>query len=185
MQLTTDLVKQDIETIKESAINARGYIDKIFLHWSAGHYGQVYGDYHITIDYDGNIYFPDNCDDLTVRREHTWQRNSRSIGICVAGCFDACANSGYNLTMGSEPVTKSQIEVMALIVAYICKYADIDIKDVYTHCEIARIDGYGPYSGDPETRWDLWYLPDTDGTMKPGGDVIRGKAVWYMNNYYL
>ena len=49
-----------------------------------------------------------------------------------------------------------------------------------THEEAAMLDGYGPYSGDPETRWDLWYLPDSDGTMKSGGDVIRGKALWYL-----
>ena len=36
-------------------------------------------------------------------------------------------------------------------------------------------------SGDAETRWDLWYLRDSpgDGAMKPGGQVIRGKALWY------
>ena len=46
----------------------------------------------------------------------------------------------------------------------------------------ALADGYGPYSGDPETRWDLWYMRDSpgDGVMKPGGDVMRGKAQWYL-----
>ena len=57
----------------------------------------------------------------------------------------------------------------------------IDRWNVLTHCEAALIDGYGPYSGDAETRWDLWYLRDSpgDGLMKPGGQVIRGKALWY------
>ena len=57
----------------------------------------------------------------------------------------------------------------------------IDRWNVLTHCEAALIDGYGPYSGDAETRWDLWYLRDSpgDGAMKPGGQVIRGKALWY------
>lgn len=184
MELVTELIPQDIEEIKEMAKNARGQIDRIYLHWSAGHYGQVYDDYHITIDHDGRIYCPDNCHDLTVFREHTWRRNSNTIGLCVAGCYDACANSGYNLTMGSEPVTQAQIEVMAIVVACLCKYAGVSINDVYTHCEIARIDGYGPFSGDPSTRWDLWFLPDGN-DMKPGGDVIRGKAIWYLNNYKL
>lgn len=57
----------------------------------------------------------------------------------------------------------------------------VDRFTVLTHCEAALLDGYGPYSGDAETRWDLWYLRDSpgDGTMKPGGQVIRGKALWY------
>lgn len=56
-----------------------------------------------------------------------------------------------------------------------------------THCEAALIDGYGPYSGDAETRWDLWYLRDSpgDGAMKPGGQVIRGKALWYAKSSLL
>ncbi|WP_301961935.1 hypothetical protein [uncultured Phascolarctobacterium sp.] len=50
-----------------------------------------------------------------------------------------------------------------------------------THCEAALIDGYGPYSTDPQTRWDLWYIRDSpgDGVMRHGGLVLRGKALWY------
>ncbi|MDO5380212.1 MAG: hypothetical protein Q4E98_04995 [Acidaminococcaceae bacterium] len=52
------------------------------------------------------------------------------------------------------------------------------ISQIYLHWTAGR---YGPYSGDAETRWDLWYLRDSpvDGLMKPGGLVIRGKALWY------
>ena len=58
----------------------------------------------------------------------------------------------------------------------------IEPGTVLTHCEAALCDGYGPYSGDPQTRWDLWYMRDSpgDGTMKPGGQVLRGKALWYL-----
>lgn len=189
MQLSSELIPQTMETVAEMAEEAKGYIDRIYLHWTAGHYGQIYDDYHVSIDHDGRVYFPDNCADFTAFREHTYRRNSRAIGIAVCGCFDACANSGYNLTMGTEPVTPAQIETMSVMVATICKHAGIDINDVYTHCEIARIDGYGPFSGDPQTRWDLWFLPDGDRVtgykMVPGGDVIRGKAVWYNEHYDL
>jgi hypothetical protein len=51
-----------------------------------------------------------------------------------------------------------------------------------THAEAATLDGYGPGSGDPETRWDLWRLRDFDGIVKSGGDVLRGKANWYGEN---
>ena len=188
MQLANDLSPRSMQEIAEMAEDARGYVDRVYLHWTAGHYGQIYDDYHVSIDHDGRFYFPDEIADFTAYREHTWRRNSRSIGIAVCGCWDACANNGYNLTMGSEPVTQAQIETMAVMVGTICKHAGLDINnDVLTHCEIARRDGYGPYSGDPETRWDLWFLPDNaqQGRMIPGGDLIRGKAIYYMTNYNL
>ena len=50
-----------------------------------------------------------------------------------------------------------------------------------THCEAAFQDGYGPGDDDPEMRWDLWFLPDValHGELYPGGDLIRGKAIFY------
>ena len=32
---------------------ARGRITTIYLHWTAGHYSQVFDDYHLCIDQDG------------------------------------------------------------------------------------------------------------------------------------
>lgn len=98
-------------------------ISQIYLHWTAGRYGQLYDDYHFNID--------------------------------AAGKLVAALAQGLNIP--------------------------IDRWNILTHCETALIDGYGPYSGDAETRWDLWYLRDSpgDGAMKPGGQVIRGKALWY------
>ncbi|MBF1696751.1 MAG: N-acetylmuramoyl-L-alanine amidase, partial [Selenomonas sp.] len=29
---------------------------KLYLHWTAGHYGQFFADYHVQIDADGAIY---------------------------------------------------------------------------------------------------------------------------------
>lgn len=171
-----------IKTLQQMAEEARGWIDHIYLHWTAGHYGQFFSDYHINIDADGRIYVPER--DLTIKRNHTWQRNSRAVGIAICGCYDASANNGYNSNLGSEPPTDAQIEAMSLATAVICKYAGIPIDNVMTHCEAALEDGYGPYSGDPETRWDLWYLKDNcDGCIKPGGGVIRGKARWYTKYY--
>lgn len=180
MEYAENLKPLDLEEIKQAARDAHGCIDNVFLHWSADRYGRVYGEYHLSIDYDGRIYAPDNDLDLLKHRSHTWLRNSGSVGIALTGCYDAEANGGKDCEFGSQPPTPAQIEAMAIVVAIICKYAGVSIRDVYTHCEIASIDGYGPGSGDPETKWDLWYLPDFDDQMKPGGEVLRGKAVWYM-----
>ena len=32
---------------------AKGRISRIYLHWTAGHYGQAFADYHLNIDSDG------------------------------------------------------------------------------------------------------------------------------------
>ena len=167
--------------------------DTIYLHWTAGHYGQVYGDYHLSIDKDGRVYAPFNNLDFNAYRTHTYRRNSGAIAIALCGCYGGVANAGYNAFLGNEPVTKEQIESMAQTVATICSNnSNISLDtNVLTHCEIACRDGYGVpygawvdgvYQGDYDLRWDLWYLPDYDGKMRPGGDVIRGKARWYMNH---
>lgn len=161
---------------------ARGSIDRVYLHWTAGRYHEIYSDYHISIDSDGRIYVP--AADLTIRRSHTWKRNTGSVGIAVCACVDARANAGYDMTMGSQPVTEAQIEAMSVIVALFSRYGGIPVECCQTHCEAAYFDGYGPFSGDPETRWDLWYLPDSaaGGHLRGGGEVIRGKARWYLQH---
>lgn len=197
------------ETVLESDIismarEARYEIDRIYLHWTAGHYGQAYDDYHFNIDRDGAVH--KTCGSLTEKKAHTWRRNSRSIGISLECGWGASVSvpvgaweeqligvrSGRKrkrpllsaeVDYGPEEPTQQQVECMAKIVALLCLYLDIPITEdtVMTHAEAAVADGYGPCSGDPEIRWDLWFLPDpTIGSdLYPGGEVIRGKAAWY------
>lgn len=182
MQLAEDLTPITTEQLKEMAKNCNK--SEVYLHWTAGHYGHVYKDYHLSVDYDGQIYAPCNETDLNIYRSHTWLRNSNSIGVAICGCYKAVANHGKDADLGNEPVTQNQIETLAIICAILCKYGKIPLEDMLTHCEIALRDGYGPYQGDPDLRWDLWFLRDnSDGQMKNGGDVIRGKARWYLQNY--
>lgn len=180
MENASALKPYDMDELARCIQNARGYIEMAYLHWTAGRYHEIYDDYHISIDNDGRVYLPDN--DLTIKRNHTWHRNSNAVGIALCACLDAQANDGYNMDMGPYPVTAAQIEAMSYVVALMAKHGGVPIECCITHCEAAFFDKYGPYSGDPETRWDLWYLPDFDGKMKGGGDVIRGKARWYMNH---
>ena len=158
---------------------------KLYLHWSAGHYGQLFDDYHINIDRDGSIYVSTN--DLSVVKSHTYKRNTGAIGISLACCYKANTND-----LGPEPPTALQIEAMAQVIAVLAKALDltVDIYRVMTHAEAANnLDRLNPgyeYNGYPDgkygpgfscERWDLWFIP---GVAKgEGGNVLRGKAIWY------
>ena len=174
--------KVNLDELRDMAKAANGYTNKIYVHWTAGRYHQFFDDYHINVDADGSIYV--STEDLTEVLAHTWNRNSRAIGICMAGCYKAQANSGYNTDFGAYPPTQDQIDGVAQVVAVLCEELalSIDYDHVKTHCEAAEEDNYGPST--TCERWDLWYLPDTPLTeeLKPGGEVIRGKAAWWKKN---
>lgn len=180
------------EAIADAAAT-QGRETKVYLHWSAGHYGQFWSDYHVQIDKDGEIYVIANgeLDDVLAA---TWQRNSGSVSICILGCVGATTNN-----LGQESPTPLQIEGMAKAIAALCNglWLTIDKQRVMTHGEAAaNEDGIRPHPAyalwhdeihDGDTRWDLEYL----GTMESpkyfptaadgmrGGDVLRGKANWY------
>ena len=85
---------------------------------------------------------------------------------------------------GEEPPTQKQIEVMAKIVALLCRELCLPLAEdtVMTHCEMAFVDGYGPGDGDPDMRWDLWFLPEPNtlgGALYPGG-LLPGHALGLM-----
>jgi len=147
---------------------------KIYLHWSAGHYGQFYADYHLNIDADGSIYA--TSDDLSEVKAHTWRRNTGSIGIAMACCAGATSND-----LGDEPPTEMQIECLAQMITVLCSCMEIplDGAHVMTHAEAANLDDYGPDT--TWERWDLWFLKNGD-EPGSGGDIIRGKAAWYRDN---
>ncbi|MDD4599555.1 hypothetical protein SDC9_04072 [bioreactor metagenome] len=144
---------------------------KLYLHWTAGRYGQFYDDYHINIDADGSVYI--TADNLAEIKAHTWRRNTGAIGIALACCAGATSNS-----LGDEPPTDIQIECLAQVVAVLCTCMDIPLNGahVMTHAEAANLDDYGPDT--TWERWDLWFLKDGD-QPGSGGDIIRGKASWY------
>ena len=79
---------KDIETMAKTAFPAlwqeakqMGRDVKIYLHWTAGRYGQMYDDYHLNIDQDGSIWA--STDDFSETLAHTWHRNTASIGITL------------------------------------------------------------------------------------------------------
>lgn len=177
----------------QAAAEYVGRETKVYLHWSAGRYGQFWDDYHVQIDKDGNIYVigDGELDDVLAA---TWKRNSGSISISILGCLGATTGD-----LGQESPTPQQIEGMAQAIAALCNglWLTIDKQRVLTHGEAAaNEDGICPHPAyavwhddihDGDTRWDLEYLgtPESpcynpwaeDGTR--GGDVLRGKANWY------
>jgi hypothetical protein len=161
----------------------QGAKPKAYLHWTGGTHDPNWldeKDYHILITGDGRVFATE--DDLTTYKEHTWRRNTEGIGIAVCACLNATIDPGTKLPIGTDyPPTARQIEVMAKVISIVQGERGILItpETTLTHCEIAFIDGYGPGSGDPQTKWDLWKLVDYDGAIREGGDVLRGKANWY------
>ncbi len=60
-EVTLDELKTLTENARESLWDIAkpyGRDPKIYLHWSAGHYGQFYDDYHVNIDSDGSYHRP-------------------------------------------------------------------------------------------------------------------------------
>lgn len=174
------------DELMSMATSAMGYIDHIYLHWSAGHYNQSHTDkYHICIDKDGKMYT--DVDLFTEHRDHTYMRNSRAIGITLNGCFDAINPTN----MGTEPPTEQQIYALSWLVALLCVQIGIplDIQHVMTHAEAAdNKDGMDLCYNDPTPypnntygpdstceRWDLWVLRENEQPWS-GGDNIRGNA---------
>lgn len=161
---------------------------KLYLHWSAGRYGQFFDEYHINIDKDGSIYV--SSDNFYTVKSHTYKRNTGAIGIALACCYNATTDS-----LGYQPPTEMQIEAMSQVITVLCKALDltIDIYRVMTHAEAANnMDGLNPgyeVNGYPDgkygpgfscDRWDLWFIP---GVPKgEGGNVLRGKAIWYQQH---
>lgn len=170
---------------------AYGREPKIYLHWTAGWYGNKSDDYHINIDKNGKYFVStDNFADVVAG---TYRRNSGAINITMC-----CAVKADTKDLGPNPPTAAQIESMALVIVAVAEglWLTIDLGHVMSHGEAAdNLDGvwchekYGPTT--TCERWDLEYLETdespkfnpwaTDGSR--GGDVLRGKALWYLPEF--
>lgn len=165
---------------------------KVYLHWTAGRYGQKYEEYHINIDQDGTLWV--STDDFAEILPHTWHRNTASVAVALCCGYGATSNN-----LGKFPPTAAQIEAMAQVVAALAQalWLTIDRDRVMTHAEAAdNIDGllpegeeYGPCNGCE--RWDLQFLGTSESPAflkdyddpRTGGNILRGKANWYRNQW--
>lgn len=180
------MAKDSYDSLR-SAADSVGRSVKVYLHWSAGHYGQFFDDYHINIDKDGSIYA--STDDLSEVLAHTYHRNTGAVGVSMACCAGATSND-----LGDEPPTPEAIDAMAKVVMVLCDEFGLEINkdNVMTHGEAAdNIDGI--YASEPYgcqstcERWDLQYLATKESPAyttdyddpSTGGNVVRGKAIWW------
>ena len=179
--LVTNPRRINHEQLRILARNAKGGINHIYLHWTAGTYDQVFDDYHINIGEHGELYL--TCNMLREYKSHTWRRNSRSIGVTLCCAKGAVLNYHWQLVYAGYPPTELQVEQMAIVIAILCRELELEISftTVKTHAEVALLDGYGPGQDDPEMRWDLLRLsglPETR-VLRPGGELLRKKALAY------
>lgn len=167
----------DIEYMA-SVCNAK----QITGHWGANWYDNTSDHYHLNILGDGSIY--SDYDNLDIRLPHTAGRNTGNIGISMSCCADAMVWADGTVKFGSAPPTDAQVDTMAKIVMVICRAKgwEISYDRFKTHAEWAAIDGYSIYDSDPDMRWDLLKLPQESGS---GGDIIRGKAIWFQHHPHL
>lgn len=198
----SQMEKVTLQQLKDKALSAKYELwelarennrdVKLYIHWTAGRYSQFWDDYHVQIDYDGNIYVPKGMA-LSDILPATYMRNSGSVALTFLGCFDATTNNG----LGTNPPTAEQIESMAQCICVLADALDltIDKQRVLTHGECADNED-GIYCHEPYgvkttvERWDCEYLGTkesprynpyaTDGSR--GGDVLRGKANYYRSN---
>ena len=184
--------------LQRRAANA-GKPVQIVLHWTAGRYESTCGDYHINIIGNGDIVIREH--DFAQKLAHNYRKNEAAIGLTLCCAYNANTNRS-----GDYPPTSAQIETMAQVIAVITKALDIPIDKIHvpTHGESADNEDYvvyyPEYSGYPNNtygpksdceRWDLDVLytaesPHFDpyNEITRGGSVLRGKALWYRNQYY-
>ena len=105
--------------------NDAGRDVKIYVHWSAGHYGSFFDDYHVNVDKDGSIYV--STDDLSEVKAHTYCRNTGAIGIAAACCAGSSLDGDGTAHLGDEPPTDDQIEAISQIICVLADALDLTI----------------------------------------------------------
>lgn len=168
-----------LEELKNCIERAAGAFDVVYIHWTGGGYNYRPDDYHINIDDEGTIY---RTKDFREQPAATWHRNYRSLAIAIDCCKDAVLYGDGHADFGGCPPTDAQIECLAQVIAVISDALHLPIRKslFMTHAEAAELDEYGPNT--TCERWDLWTLPQSP-EWGSGGDYIRGKALFYQDQW--
>lgn len=168
-----------LEELKNCIEDATGAFDAVYIHWTGGGYNYHPDDYHINIDDEGTIY---RTKDFREQPAATWHRNYRSLAIAIDCCKDAALYGDGHADFGDCPPTDAQIECLAQVIAVISDTLHLPIRKslFMTHAEAAELDDYGPNT--TCERWDLWVMPGST-EWGSGGDYIRGKALFYQDQW--
>ena len=184
--LVDNPIQITLQELRALAAEAKGKVNKLILHWTAGRYNQVFDDYHLSIGPEGQLY--QTCQSLGDHKSHTFNRNTGAVGIALCCCLDAiCGRTPKEMDFGPYPPTPLQLDSMARVVAVLCEALGLSISfdTVITHAEAAFMDGYGPGSSYPDIRWDLFVFryPPLKEDLCYGGVTLRQMASWYAGLY--
>ena len=163
-----------------------GLLTGVVIHWTAGADGVnslEKDSYNYVVGRDGKVTegdFPLTAQIPPLRpgkyAAHALNANSRRVGVSM----DAMAGANERpFRVGSNPITKIQLEETARLVAAINRACGIKVtrQTNLTHAEIQRTLGIRQ-----NNKWDVTWIPGMD---KPGdpievGDVIRKMISGYM-----
>ena len=137
---------------------------RIVLHWTAGAHKASALDrehYHVLVEGDGTVVYGNHPIDANAkparepRASHTRGLNTGSIGVSVCCMKDAIERP---FSAGPFPMTITQWQVAAEVVAELCARYDIPVKQrsVLAHGEVQAVLGIPQLQ-----KWDPLVLPWT------------------------
>jgi hypothetical protein len=181
-------------------------LQRIYLHWTVGHYNQNFNDYNISVSFDGTHFGlnvvgnpQDNAIGVNSNpvHSHTYMRNTGAVGIATDDMIGATATN-----FGPEPLTMATLEYLCAGTAAAALAYGVDISGlsegapfsgeptVLTHAEAANRVGnpwqyyaYGPLPVGDVERWDLASFV-AGANVNDQGATICGNALRARSHIY-
>lgn len=119
-------------------------IQRIYAHWTVGHYGQDFPDYNGSVRFDGEHFhldMPGDPSDNAIGfndkppHSHTFRRNTGAFGIATDDMLFANEHD-----FGPEPLTLQTLEYLCAGIGAVAARYGIDLHGVSAN---------GPYAGEP------------------------------------
>lgn len=135
-----------VHTLRAKYACPAGSLDRVYKHWTVGHYGQDFNDYNLCLRYaNGHFYFDvcgnpqDNARGVNDNKPHphTFERNTGAFGIASDDMAFADEHD-----FGPEPITLATADWLCAGVAAAAAAYDIDLSEPAQG---------GPYAGEPAT----------------------------------
>ena len=91
--------------LKKKAREAKGKVNRIYLHWTGEGYQQPDDDYHLCVDRLGQVYIC--CKDFMEQKSHTWLRNQGALAVALCcGAGSRCWTPGAGNPRSAWGVTE-------------------------------------------------------------------------------